>query len=153
MFAEADGNDVGGDLPSDENVISHSAEDAIQIAGVGSDDNLIARNTGRENGDRFIDLVAGANLGVTAPTITSATTATAAGTSDPNAGIRIFESTVNDPGRIDGFVAFTVADSMGNWSAPVTGFVSQGQFVAATQSTGALLANTSELSSYVLVGP
>lgn len=143
------GHTIGGSTSAEENVISHSGGDAIEITGADSFADAILRNRGRGNGDLFVDLAAdgpgnpagGPNSGIQAPTLASATTLGASGTAAPEAVVRVF-STSSVTGSLESFLGQASADSSGNWSVAYSSPVPNGRLVTASQSVGS---NSSEL--------
>jgi CSLREA domain-containing protein len=152
------GNQIGGDTAPEANTITGSAGDAIEIAGDGSDGNLILRNLGA-NGGLFIDLGAdglgnspatGPNGGIQAPAITAADDNSATGTASPGTTVRVFSKTTSANGEIQGFLSSAVADGGGNWQATYSPSIVPA-FVGATQTDGTL--GTSEMDVEQVVIP
>jgi CSLREA domain-containing protein len=138
---------IGGDTADKENVITGSSGAAIEIveeALAPGSATEIARNRGSSNGGLFIDLLDGANEGISPPPISSARQSSASGTALPGATIRVFRKAAPEPGELQSFLAETVADGGGNWKVTY-GSIPAGTLVAATQTNenGA----TSELAS------
>jgi CSLREA domain-containing protein len=145
------GNTIGGDEEEDENVISESQGDAIEVADDEDDETLIARNSGFGNKGLFIDLGAdgpgnaaeGPNGGIQAPTISSAIPTAASGSALPGAEVRVFLKDTGEAGEIDSFLGKATADG-GGWELTYGGPIPIGTNVGATQ-TGLL--GTSELAT------
>ena len=144
------GNSIGGDTGADENAISGSGGDAIEVAGDEDDDTQIARNNGSGNSGLFIDLGAdgpgnkggGPNNGIQPPTISTATVSGASGTALPEATVRVFRKATASPGELQSFLGKATADSEGKWSLTYGAAIPGGTNIAATQSD---VAGTSEL--------
>jgi len=143
------GNQIGGDSPEDENVISFSGQDAIVFGGAAGGENEVARNRGTANEGLFIRLAPPnwgslpQNGGVEPPDISSTTVTGIAGSAEPGARIRVFRKEGDEPGEVEGFLGEAVADFGGAWEigyAPLPG----GTFVAATQTN--VEGGTSELA-------
>ena len=150
------GNTIGGDTTTDENTISESQGDAIEVADDEDDETVIGRNhgsgNGTEAGDLFIDLGAdgpgneatGPNDGIQAPTISSATTTGASGGgARPGALVRVFRKATSAPSEIQSFLAQATADGAGNWSVTFPSPISGGINIAADQTEAS---GTSELT-------
>ena len=154
-----EGNRIGGGTRASENVISNNASHAIVVVGDGADNNLIARNRGRDNGGLFIDLDpfsgtsnnpdTGPNEGVQEPEVTRATTERARGTALPGATVRVFR-TKEQLGRIDRFLGQVTANALGRWSLAYAAPIDSGQYVTATQTPDETR-NTSELAPAKIV--
>jgi hypothetical protein len=148
----ASGNTIGGDTAEEENTLTGNSGDAIEIAGDGSDQNVVARNGGDENDGLFIDLAAdgqgnpalGPNGGIQAPVISAATPTALSGTAEAGATVRVFGKATSAPGEIEGFLGQTTADGSGNWSFAYGAPLPEGTPVAATQTAAAK--GTSELA-------
>lgn len=148
---EANGNLIGGDQESEENAISGSGGDAIEVAGPESTDTQIKRNFGAGNGGLFIDLGTNGpgnpgaiNDGIQAPKIDSAKLTGASGSGAlPGAEVRIFRKATSSPGEIESFLGKAKADGSGNWTVPYVAAIPGETRIAATQSA---LEGTSELA-------
>jgi CSLREA domain-containing protein len=144
------GNLVGGDAAADENVVSGSGGAAIEISDVNTSVNEVARNRGSANSGLFIDLVpAGAeskdpNNGIEPPVVSTAIEASADGSAEPGAVVRVFHKLAAAPGELDSFLGETIADAEGNWKVVYGSAIPAGTFVAATQTKDG---GTSELST------
>jgi parallel beta-helix repeat protein len=152
------GNVVGGNSPSDENVISGTRDDAIAIEGAEATVSEVARNRGSENGGLFIDLggdgeanpSGGPNGGIQPPQIVAATQTTTSGAgAEPGARIRVFRKAGPEAGELESFLAETIADSGGNWKVGYAALPG-GTIVAATQTSVA--GGTSELTMSAVSG-
>jgi len=146
---EADHNQIGGDLPAEENVISTSSGNggnAIEIeTSVAASRNEIAANRGAENEGRFISLSGHANGDIQPPAIASALQTGASGTgAEPNATIRLFRKQTTAAGEIAAFLGKATADGVGTWKATFATSVPVGALVAATQTSSD--GGTSEVS-------
>jgi hypothetical protein len=148
----ASGNTVGGDSEGEENNISDSAGDAVEIVGEEDADNRVKRNHGAGNGGLFIDLgangsgngVSGPNDGIQAPSIDSAKLTGASGSGAlPGAEIRVFSKATASPGELQSFLGEAVADGSGNWSVSYLSAIPGETQIAASQ-TG--FEGTSELA-------
>lgn len=147
-------NLVGGDAAAEENVITGSGGDAIEISDLEETENEVARNRGIANHGLFIDLVAaspgtepnGPNEGIKPPGFSTATQASAAGSSaEPGADVRVFRKQVTEAGELKSFLGEATADASGNWKVVYGGAIPVGTIVAATQTSEA--GGTSELST------
>jgi CSLREA domain-containing protein len=137
----ADHTRVGGDLPSEENVIVGSGRAAIEFTGTEEQRNEIAANRGSGNADAFIRLIAQSseepiNGGIEPPPFTTVLQSSATGTAKPNATVRIFRKASADPGELASLLAVVKADELGNWKATYA-TVPVGSLVAATQTSAA----------------
>jgi CSLREA domain-containing protein len=150
------GNVVGGDLPANENTISESGGDAIEMieaSGKPGSQNEVGRNNGELNVGLFIDLggngpgnqPGGPNGGIQPPTFATSFQSSAGGTAQPGATIRVFRKAVAEPGELESFLSEAVADGSGNWKVTYPAATPVGTIVAATQTSVA--GGTSELST------
>jgi parallel beta-helix repeat protein len=137
------GNIVGGNLKSEENEISGSGGDAVEIADPEDTDNQVLRNFGDSNGGLFIDLGAngpgnsgsGPNDGIQAPVIGAAKLSSAGGSGAlPGAEVRVFRKATTSPGEIASFLGEAKADGSGNWTVNYAAAVPGETQVAATQT-------------------
>jgi len=173
VLLTAGANEVEGNTV-EANLISNSDTDAIELSGDGSDDNFLAQNTGKNNGDPtstscgggpcdlFIDLVgsdgfgngvSGPNQGIEAPTITSVENVgemTVSGTSTAPAGTEVFVYRTKSPAgvspsRIEAVLSTSaVVDGSGNWTATLIPHQPSDQRITALQI--ATQGNTSEFA-------
>jgi CSLREA domain-containing protein len=146
------GNLFGGETAADENEISDSGGDAIEIVEDENDDEQIARNFGSGNAGLFIDLgkngpgneASGPNDGIQAPVIGKATTSGISGSGAlANAEVRVFEKATASEGEIKGFLGKTNADGSGNWELTYGAKIAGKTNVGVNQSA---LEGTSELA-------
>jgi Right handed beta helix region len=146
------GNTIGNDLEGDENTISESQGDAIEVAGDEDDETVVGRNNGAANTGLFIDLGAdgpgnqaeGPNDGIQAPTISSAATSGASGGgARPGATVRVFRKASSAAGEIESFLGQATADGAGNWSVAYPSAIAGGINIGATQTEAS---GTSELA-------
>ncbi len=146
------GNIVGGNLKSEENAISGSGGDAVEIVDPADTDNQVLRNFGSGNAGLFIDLGAngsgnsgsGPNDGIQAPAIGAAKLSGASGSGAlPGAEIRVFRKATVSPGEIESFLGETKADGSGNWTVNYASAIPGETQIAASQ-TG--FEGTSELA-------
>ncbi len=149
---EVRGNVIGGDLPLDENVVSESGGDAIEITNLAGTANEVARNRGTGNQGLFIDLVAASpgetkwpNNGIAPPVFTTSTQVDASGAAAESATIRVFRKQSPSTGELDSFLGKAIADGDGNWKVVYGDAIPPGSIVAATQTD--LAGGTSELST------
>jgi parallel beta-helix repeat protein len=155
----SNGNIVGGDTATEENVISGSGSNSIEIVDGSDTDNQILRNTGSDNSGLFIDLGRdgpgnqpnGPNGGIQPPAITSATPTTVSGGGAlAGAAIRVFRKATAQNGEIESFLGEIEADGSGNWSLTYESPLPLGTEVGATQ-TGS--EGTSELAQATTANP
>jgi hypothetical protein len=146
------GNTIGSDLGGEENTISESGGDAIEVADDEDDETVVARNNGSANAGPFIDLGAdgagnlatGPNDGTQAPTITTATTTGASGGgARPGAVVRVFRKATPAPGEIESFLGQATADGAGGWSVTFGSPIAGGVNIGATQTEAS---GTSEMA-------
>jgi hypothetical protein len=149
----ADHTRVGGDLPSEENIIVGSGRAAIEFTGTEEQRNEIAANRGSGNADAFIRLIAQSseepiNGGIEPPPLTTVLQSSATGTAKPGATVRIFRKASADPGELASLLTVVKADALGNWKATYA-TVPVGSLVAATQTSeaGTREGATSEVSA------
>ena len=113
-------NLIGGDAPADENNINESGGDAIEIdnaGGEGASQNEVARNRGAKNSGFFIDLIGSlTNGGILPPTFGTAVQASASGTAEPGALVRVFRKGAAEAGELESFLGEAEADGGGNWA-------------------------------------
>lgn len=150
-------NQVGGDAAADENVIVGSDGDAIEISTTKKTQNEVARNRGAANKGLFIHLVAapptepiGPNNGIKPPVLTAAAQASAGGSAEAGAKVRVFRKQSAAAGELESFLGEAIADTGGGWKVIYGGSIPAGTIVAATQTnkTG----GTSELATATTVG-
>jgi len=146
-------NLIGGDAPTDENVIFGSGGDAIEILDLEGTLNEVARNRGSENAGLFIDLVAtepgtepnGPNNGIKPPAISTAKLSeVSGGGAEPGANVRVFRKETAEAGEVESFLGEAIADSSGNWSVGYVAAIPGETLIAATQTD--LEGATSELA-------
>jgi CSLREA domain-containing protein len=144
-------NVVGGNAAGEENVISGSGSDAIEIVDMEETANEVARNRGSGSGGLFIDLVAtepgpepnGPNKGIQPPTIAAAKLTGASGSGAlPGATVRVFRKATASPGELESFLGEAEADGSGNWSITYAAAIPGETPIAATQT----FEGTSELA-------
>jgi hypothetical protein len=136
----ADDNLIGGDTPGSENTIIGSAVDAIEIYNLEGTFTEIARNFGAGN-DTFISVGAvnpgtepvGPNGGIEPPEISSAGKASASGTAEPLALVRVFRKASAEKGELGTFLGEATADGSGDWSLTYPALPSK-TLVTATQT-------------------
>jgi hypothetical protein len=144
------GNQIGGDAAGDENVVSGSDGAAIEISDVNTSVNEVARNRGSANNGLFIDLVpagsepSGPNNGIEPPEISTAIEASAGGSAEPGARVRVFRKQTAATGELESFLGDATADAEGNWKVVYGGAIPGGTLVTATQTKDG---GTSELSA------
>jgi hypothetical protein len=130
------GNLVGGSTTEKENTIEGSGGPAIEIleeALEPGSETEITRNHGALNSGPFIDLVGGANEGISPPSISTALQSSASGSALPGATIRVFRKASAESGELQSFLAEVVADGSGNWKVTY-GSIPAGTLVTATQT-------------------
>lgn len=130
------GNLVGGSTAEKENTIEGSGGPAIEIleeALEPGSETEITRNHGALNSGPFIDLVGGANEGISPPSISTALQSSASGSALPGATIRVFRKASAESGELQSFLAEVVADGSGNWKVTY-GSIPAGTLVTATQT-------------------
>lgn len=137
------GNQIGGDTPQSENVITNFWYGAIRITT--SNPNEIGRNRGLSTSSGFIS-VGGSTP---APTIATAQQPKVTGTAEPGATVRVFKTQSEFLNEIEGFVGKATAGLDGKWEASLTG-VPSGTLVTATAT---LNGETSGLSATSAVTP
>jgi len=143
-------NLVGGDATKEENFITGSGGDAIEISNVEKSENEVARNHGIANDGLFIDLVAavpgiGPNGGIEPPTFLTLTQANAiGGGAKAGANVRVFRKQSAEAGELGSFLGEATADADGNWNVTYGGAIPAGTIVAATQTSDG---GTSELAT------
>ena len=137
------GNIVGGNLKSEENAISGSGGDAVEIADPEDTDNQVLRNFGSSNAGLFIDLGAngagnsgsGPNDGIQVPAIGAAKLSGASGSGAlPGAEVRVFRKATASPGEIASFLGEAKADGSGNWTVSYAAAIPGETQIAASQT-------------------
>ena len=127
---------IGGSNAEKENVIEGSDGPAIEIVEEALEPGSeaeITRNHGASNGGLFIDLVSGANEGITPPSISTALQSSAGGTAEPGALVRVFRKASAEAGELQSFLGEAVADGSGNWKVSFAS-IPAGTLVTATQT-------------------
>jgi hypothetical protein len=142
-------NVIGGPVEFTENVISNSAGFAIHLTDDGTDNNIILRARGGNNGGTVFWKLdpsgpSGPNAGTAPPAISAASATQASGTALPFAVVQIYQ-TGSVASQIDGFLGQATADGAGNWTVVYSTPLTPGQYVAASQTPQATQ-NTSELT-------
>jgi hypothetical protein len=139
---------IGGSTGEKENVIEGSGGPAIEILEEALEPGSvaeIARNRGSANKGLFIDLVNGANEGITPPTIGAAKLGGASGSgAEPGATIRVFRKKTAETGELESFLGQVVADGGGNWSVTYAAAIPGETQIGATQTN--VEGGTSELA-------
>jgi len=149
-------NLVGGDLVTEENVISGSGGAAIEISNPKATENEVARNRGTANDGLFIDLVApspgavGPNNGIEPPGILSQTQTSVGGSAEAGATVRVFRKQSGEVGELESLLGKATADPDGSWKVVYGGAIPVGTIVAATQTNE--FGGTSELATATTLG-
>jgi CSLREA domain-containing protein len=144
----ASGNQIGGDTAASENLIEGFAGGAVGMFNSPTDSshNEVRRNRGANESN----FVSGAS--VVAPVITEALRASAGGTAEPGATVRLFRKQTESAGEIEGFLGEAEADSVsGAWKVTFTK-APVGTFVAATQTLSGSTSGLGE-SATLIEGP
>lgn len=151
------GNVVGGDAARDENTISGSGGDAIEISNPENTENEVARNRGTGNAGLFIHLVPapssepkGPNKGIKPPVFSTASQISAGGTAQAGARVRVFRKQSAAAGELESFLGEAIANPGGKWSISYGGAIPSGTIVAATQTNEA--GGTSQLTTATTSG-
>ena len=166
-------NTIGGDTPAEENLISNSGGDAIEIVDqdspspINNSGNEILRNRGSggsDPNDLFIDLrthavgdglgnpVDGPNGGIQAVSLDAPTSTQITGTAaDLGATIRVFKTVDENVRGIRGFVDEETDGDGGEWAVTFPSPLPDGQCLSATQTD--VSNNTSELPAAVPIDP
>ncbi|MBS1880237.1 MAG: CSLREA domain-containing protein [Actinobacteria bacterium] len=139
------GNQVGGDTPASENVISGFQAGAIWLNLGTNTHNEVRRNRG-SNGEQFIRFGSGTNGGIQPPAIATALQSSATGTAETGAVVRLFGKATESSGELHSFLGETVAVA-GSWKVSFAS-VPAGTFVTATQT---LNGGTSQLAEAATV--
>ncbi|MCW3064568.1 MAG: Ig-like domain repeat protein [Solirubrobacterales bacterium] len=145
----ANGNRIGGDATSEENVVSFAAGPAIALQGSAGTGDVFARNKGQSNTGPFLDIGApGAggegplNGGVNPPAISVAGQTRITGTAPAGGTVRLFRVGVTT-GEVDGWAGNAVAAADGSWSfTPAAPLEAPGRIAASVT----VASGTSELS-------
>jgi hypothetical protein len=140
LEGSAAGNQIGGDTPESENVITEFWNGAIWDNT--SNHNEIARNRGISTSTNFIY---GANVGT--PTIVKAYPTKVSGTAEPEAKVRVFATVGESNGGIEGFLGEVTAAGDGTWTAPIA-TSAVGSHVTATQTVEG---GTSQMSAVAAI--
>jgi hypothetical protein len=135
-------NELGDSTETGENVISHGSGSAIEILGPSSSDNQIARNLGVGDAGQFIDLggdgpgnsSAGPNDGVQAPTITSLSPSSIAGSARAGASVLVYGKSTASTGELATYLGRTTVAPDGQWTFFFGAETQAGSSVAATQT-------------------
>lgn len=167
-------NQIGGDAQNEENVISNSGTDAIEIvndatiSGGSNDGNTVLRNRGANNGstamDLFIDLrtdaggngignpAGGPNAAIQEPAPEEPTTNQMTGSGMASASVLVFKTFTESNDDVRGFAAQATVDDGGDWTALFVPPLPVGQCLSANQTDTA--GNSSELAQPSLsIGP
>ena len=162
-------NTIGGNTQQEENVISNSGGDAIELVdddslgAINNSGNAILRNRGTNNGvganDLFIDLRTdtagdgpgnpvgtGPNAAIQAPGLTEPTTTQMSGSGGNGNTVRVFKTFAEMNDDIRGFAETTgsVTVAGGTWTATFAPPLPTGQCLSANQTD--LAGNSSELA-------
>jgi hypothetical protein len=159
-------NTIGGDTLEEENVISNSGGDAIEIVDndtptpINNSGNAVLRNRGVNNGstafDLFIDLrtdtmgdgpgnpTAGPNAGILPPMLNEPTTTQMTGTGTFGNQVRVFQTDAETDDDVRRFVSQATVNMTGDWTAMFVPPLSEGNCLGATQTDS--MSNTSELA-------
>lgn len=158
ISSSAQSNTIGGTGSGEGNKIAYNGDatytDNVRADGAATQYNKILQNSihDGQSGGKGISLTNGANEGISAPTISIASTTTVTGTGGTNGG-RVEVFIVDSQGSNEGktFAGFATANADGTWSCSVNG-VSEGNYLnAACTNTSN---STSEFSSNLLAfGP
>jgi hypothetical protein len=145
------GNVIGGDLPSEENVLTTNTSNGIVIKSNEASENEIGRNRGAVGGN-FITLTLsgsgtiGPNGGIQPPPAATAFQSSARGSgAEPGARIRVFSKATEGAGELASYLGTATADASGNWRAVFVTTVAIGTLVTATQTN--VLGGTSNLAA------
>jgi CSLREA domain-containing protein len=159
-------NTIGGDTLAEENLISNSGADAIEIVdndtptAVNNSGNEVLRNRGSNNGstanDLFIDLrtdtsgngpgnpATGPNAGIGGPALNEPTTTQMTGTGGPTNKVRVFKTIAETNDDVRGLASEASVAGDTTWTATFSPPLPDGQCLSATQTD--TLGNTSELT-------
>ena len=138
-------NTIGGDTPSEGNVISGNVENGVLIEGSDSTGNTISHNSITANGGVGIENQNGGNTELAPPVITEAVGMTVSGTACADCALEFFSDN-EDEGRV--FEGSTTAESDGIFTFKRAGRLTGPNVTAtATDADG----NTSEFSAPVPV--
>lgn len=157
LVSATTGNVIGGDLAGEENEITNSGGDAIEIVNFEETANEVARNRGKLNGGLFIDLMAtnpgtepnGPNEGIQPPAFAALATAAVGSGAEEGALIRVFRKEKSEAGEVESFLGETFADVSGKWELEYPGPLPAGTILAATQTSKG---GTSELTTATTPG-
>jgi hypothetical protein len=137
--SSSSGNQIGGDTPESENVITGFSNGSIRVESTG---NEVGRNRGT-GGSEFLH-----TRGSTpTPAIVAAQQPKVTGTAQPGATVRVFATQSEFLNEVEGFVGKATADGSGKWEVGLAG-VPVGGLVTATET---LTGDTSGLSATVAV--
>ena len=161
MVLGASGNQIG---PG--NQVSHNIGAGVEISGKGASGNRIVANSIHDNGGKGISLVSGANGGIQAPTITSATTvagtATISGAITASPGdyyVELFSNSSCDTpasGEGESYVIFVGVNVPADGTAEFTGTMAGtpvGTPVTVTLTRATAPTDTSEFSPCATTSP
>jgi len=121
------------------NIIANHATEGIYVYGADTDFNIITQNSIFSNTNWNIAIAAdGANEGISAPTISSASLGppSVSGTSCNNCTIEVFSSPSSSPPSGKTFLGTGVADGSGNWTVSTPGL--HGPYLTTTASDAAM---------------
>jgi len=142
IFNVSNDNLIGGTAQGQANLIAFNGGDGVEVSGgYGAKHNTISRNRIHSNAGKGIALPGGANEGLAAPVITTASATQVSGTACANCTVEVF-SDANGEGAI--YEGTTTADSSGNWTLTKSGGLT-GPYVTATATDAN--GNTSEFSA------
>jgi parallel beta-helix repeat protein len=141
LAGSADGNQIGGNSPESENIITGSIYSPIRMVLPELTENEVGRNHGSNNGESFIALLRSGsdpnppNGGTKPPVVENATQSHAEGTAEPGARIRIFRKATEAPGELESFITETQADGgTGKWTVDYPASIPTGTFIGASQT-------------------
>jgi CSLREA domain-containing protein len=137
IYTGAHNNTVGAN-----NLIAHNDHHGVWVAGSGSTGNTITQNSIHSNLYEGVDISAGGNANIPAPTVTAACGSVVGGTADPEDTVEVFTGP-DEEGKT--YLGTALAGGGGDWS--LVGPFAYDDYVTATATDGS--GNTSEFSAQV----
>jgi hypothetical protein len=132
VFNASRGHAIGGTSPGEANLIAFNLQDGVEIDGALALRNAIRRNRITANAMRGIRLGAGANGGIAAPVIATASLARVTGSACASCLVEVFSDAGDQGGTFEGTVT---ADAAGDWAFDKAGALG-GPHVTATATDG-----------------
>lgn len=137
----ASNNTIGGATTAAGNIIAFNSSHGVYVEGDQTTDNMISHNSIYNNGGLGIETTNGGNIELTPPTITTVTSSSVSGQSQPDHVVEIFSDNSDEGCWFEGSV---MADGTGVFTLTYSGVFSGFNLTATATDTDG---NTSEFSA------